>query len=128
MALINCSECNRGISENAKSCPNCGNPVVIKKKDEGFTLPQWLLMFFTMFGITMIISRVYPAYIGTDFSLVITGLIILFIVLIPLFALVSALKNNFHGNEKLVWVLIILFIPFLGALLYFLIGRGKRIV
>ncbi len=27
MALINCSECKKGISNVAKTCPNCGAPV-----------------------------------------------------------------------------------------------------
>jgi len=50
----------------------------------------------------------------------------LFIFLLPLLALISALMNDFPGNEKILWVLIILFLPFLGSVLYFLIGRGKR--
>lgn len=32
MALINCIECGKEVSENAVSCPNCGNP--IKSKNE----------------------------------------------------------------------------------------------
>jgi O-antigen ligase len=51
----------------------------------------------------------------------------LFIVLLPLLALISVLMNDFNGNEKLVWVLLIIFLPFLGSLFYFLIGRNKRI-
>ena len=27
MALINCSECNAEVSDNAQSCPKCGNPI-----------------------------------------------------------------------------------------------------
>ncbi|MFA7201492.1 MAG: zinc ribbon domain-containing protein [Candidatus Paceibacterota bacterium] len=27
MSLIKCSECNSEISENASSCPHCGNPI-----------------------------------------------------------------------------------------------------
>jgi uncharacterized membrane protein YvbJ len=27
MALINCPECGKEISENAVACPNCGNPI-----------------------------------------------------------------------------------------------------
>ena len=53
--------------------------------------------------------------------------IVLFIVLLPLLALISVLTNEFKGNEKLVWVLLIIFLPFLGSLLYFLIGRSNRI-
>ena len=57
----------------------------------------------------------------------ITLFVILFIFLLPLLALISALMNDFPGNEKILWVLIILFLPFLGSVLYFLIGRDKRI-
>jgi hypothetical protein len=42
-------------------------------------------------------------------------------------ALISVLMNEFPGNEKIMWVLIIIFLPFLGSLLYFLMGRDKRI-
>ena len=56
-------------------------------------------------------------------------LLVLFgVILLPLFALISVLKNNFEGNNKLVWVLVILFLPFLGSLLYFIIGRNQRIL
>ena len=60
-------------------------------------------------------------------GLIITLLVILFIVLFPLLALISVLMNQFRGNEKIMWVVIIIFLPFLGSLLYFLIGRDKRI-
>lgn len=47
--------------------------------------------------------------------------------LLPLLALISILRNDFRGNDKLVWILVILFIPYLGAILYFLIGRKNRL-
>lgn len=31
MALINCSECGKEVSNKAVSCPNCGNPIRIDK-------------------------------------------------------------------------------------------------
>ena len=51
---------------------------------------------------------------------------VLLLLLFPIMALISVLKNDFKGNDKIVWVLLIIFLPFLGALLYFLIGRGKK--
>ena len=60
-------------------------------------------------------------------SIIITLLVILFIFLLPILALISVLMNDFPGNEKVIWVLIIIFLPFLGSVLYFLIGRGNRI-
>jgi hypothetical protein len=60
-------------------------------------------------------------------GLLITLAVILFIFLLPLLALISALMGEFPGNEKILWVLIIIFLPFLGSVLYFLIGTGQRI-
>lgn len=54
-------------------------------------------------------------------------LFILFSILLPVIALISILKNEFTGNNKLVWVLVVLFLPFLGAILYFVIGRSQKI-
>jgi hypothetical protein len=60
-------------------------------------------------------------------GLFLTLFIILFIILLPLMALVSVLTSEFRGNDKIMWVLIIIFLPFLGSVLYFLIGRDRRI-
>lgn len=54
-------------------------------------------------------------------------LLIFLLLLFPLIALISVLKGKFEGNDKLIWVLLILFLPFLGALLYFIIGSKKKI-
>jgi len=42
-------------------------------------------------------------------------------------ALVDILKGKFEGNTKLIWILVILFLPILGPILYFLIGRKQKI-
>jgi len=52
--------------------------------------------------------------------------VILLVFLFPLAALISALTGNFPGNEKILWVVVILFLPFLGSLLYVLIGLNNR--
>ncbi|KAA0894287.1 PLDc N-terminal domain-containing protein [Oryzomonas rubra] len=58
-------------------------------------------------------------------------LIILMIILaVPVLwisALVSAIKSDFPGNNKIIWILAIILVPFLGSILYFIIGRGQRI-
>ena len=42
--------------------------------------------------------------------------------------LVHCLQNQaLVGNEKLVWVLVIVFTHFLGAVIYFFVGRPKRL-
>jgi len=42
--------------------------------------------------------------------------------------LVDCLANeSVHGNDKLIWALVIIFTHFVGAILYFLIRRPQRI-
>ncbi len=57
-------------------------------------------------------------------------LMILFIavlvLILPLIALIDIIRNDFDGNNKLLWVLIVLFLPFLGSIIYFLIGKNQR--
>jgi len=55
-------------------------------------------------------------------------LIAVFLGFLPtLIALIDILRSKFEGNNKLVWVLVVLFLNFFGAVLYFIIGRGQRI-
>jgi TM2 domain-containing membrane protein YozV len=42
-------------------------------------------------------------------------------------ALIDILKSEFTGNNKIVWVIVVLFSNFFGAILYFLIGRKQKI-
>jgi hypothetical protein len=60
-------------------------------------------------------------------GILMTLFIILFVILLPILALISVLMNDFQGNDKIIWVLVIIFLPFLGSLLYFLVGRDRRI-
>lgn len=54
------------------------------------------------------------------------GLLVFFFI-IPLIALIDVLRNEFTGNNKIIWVLVILCMPIFGALLYLIIGRKQRI-
>ncbi|MFI1745948.1 PLD nuclease N-terminal domain-containing protein [Thalassobellus sediminis] len=53
-------------------------------------------------------------------------MLILFGILPTIIALVDILKNEFTGNNKIVWLLVVLFTNFFGAILYFLIGRKQK--
>ncbi|WP_117172758.1 PLDc N-terminal domain-containing protein [Mariniflexile rhizosphaerae] len=39
----------------------------------------------------------------------------------------SVLKNDFKNNDKLIWVSVTLFFFFFEPILYFIIGRPKRL-
>lgn len=57
-------------------------------------------------------------------------IVLVFLVLgifLPIIALIDILRNNFQNNDKLIWVLVILFLPMLNSILYFLIGKKQRI-
>ena len=55
-------------------------------------------------------------------------LVVLFLGILPtIIALVDILKSEFKGNNKIVWILVVLFANFFGAVLYFLIGREQKI-
>ncbi|QHS54634.1 PLDc_N domain-containing protein [Mucilaginibacter sp. 14171R-50] len=58
-------------------------------------------------------------------------LILIFIALSYLglitFSLIDAVRSTFKDSvTKLMWVLVILFFPFLGSILYLTIGRGQK--
>lgn len=54
-------------------------------------------------------------------------LIFVFFLLLPLIALIDILRHDFNGSDKIIWVLIVLFLPILGTILYFFIGSAKKI-
>ena len=39
----------------------------------------------------------------------------------------AALKEPSEGSDKIVWVLLIILLPFIGSLLYFFVRRPQRI-
>jgi hypothetical protein len=44
------------------------------------------------------------------------------------FTIYDVVISNFASDtDKLIWVLIVVLVPFLGTILWFVIGRGKRI-
>lgn len=45
-----------------------------------------------------------------------------------LWALIDVLRSDFKdGVTKVIWLIAIIFVPFLGAILYLLLGRRQRI-
>jgi uncharacterized membrane protein len=55
-------------------------------------------------------------------------IILLLLAGIPwLIALIDILRSDFTGNDKLIWLLVIIFIPFIGPIVYFIVGRKHKI-
>ena len=43
-------------------------------------------------------------------------------------AFIDILKNDFEGSNKLIWLLAVIFVPVIGSIAYFVIGKKQRIV
>lgn len=50
-------------------------------------------------------------------------LITLAVFILDIIAIVDVLKSSHDTGKKLLWILLILFLPFLGMILYFLVGK-----
>ncbi|MBA80470.1 MULTISPECIES: PLD nuclease N-terminal domain-containing protein [unclassified Leeuwenhoekiella] len=48
-------------------------------------------------------------------------------VILPILALVDIVRHEFKGNNKIIWVLIVIFFNIFGSILYFAMGRQQRI-
>lgn len=47
--------------------------------------------------------------------------------LLWLIALIDILKSNFkESTSKIIWVLIVIFLPIIGSILYFIIGKENK--
>lgn len=47
-------------------------------------------------------------------------------ILLPVFAIVDIVRSRINDNDKIIWILIIIFIPIMGSILYFLLTQNRR--
>ena len=53
------------------------------------------------------------------------GIVSLLCLILWVWALIDSIGNGaLVGTTKIVWVLVIIFVPFIGPILYFLLGKG----
>jgi len=65
--------------------------------------------------------------LSPEFSVLFWTLFSLVIAVLPIIALINLLPNNAIENiNKLIWVLVIIFVPVIGSILFFLIGPVRR--
>ncbi len=65
-------------------------------------------------------------FIGPQ-EIIILLFISLFLFILPIIALVDIVRSEFEGNNKIVWVLIVIFFNIIGSILYFLIGKKQKL-
>ncbi|MDX1315019.1 MAG: PLDc N-terminal domain-containing protein [Eudoraea sp.] len=51
----------------------------------------------------------------------------LFTLVITIVALIDILGNEFNGNDKLIWVLVVIFLGIIGVILYFAMGQKQKL-
>ena len=54
-------------------------------------------------------------------------LIALFILALPILTIIDIVRSKFESNIQMIWVIIVLFLPFIGPILYFIIGTRQKI-
>jgi hypothetical protein len=55
-------------------------------------------------------------------------LVVLGLLAIPsILAFIDIMKSNFEGKKKIFWLLFVIFLSFIGAIVYFIIGRKQKI-
>jgi hypothetical protein len=53
------------------------------------------------------------------------GILGLVVLVLDIIAIVDAVKSSMDTGKKVLWIIIILVIPVIGMILYFLIGKKK---
>jgi hypothetical protein len=56
------------------------------------------------------------------------GLLLIFVVVLPIAAIKDIAKSEFKENGKLMWMLIVLFLNPISAVLYVAKGKNKKII
>jgi hypothetical protein len=61
-----------------------------------------------------------------------TELILVFFVLgcfmvLPVLALIDIFRSKFEGNDNIMFVLVVIFVPVIGPNLYFILGPARKI-
>lgn len=44
-----------------------------------------------------------------------------------IFAFVDIVRSEFGGNDKLIWLISVIFLPIVGSVLYFLVRRKRKL-
>jgi len=52
--------------------------------------------------------------------------VFIFVLLLPIIAIIDILNSKFEGNDAILMLLIVIFIPF-GAILYFILSPSRKI-
>lgn len=57
---------------------------------------------------------------GAEWLLIVTA------ILLPVLALVEIIRSNISSESKIIWILVVLLLPFIGSILFLLLGRSQK--
>lgn len=75
----------------------------------------------------MIIMEEPLRLLSPDFGLMLWQIFVAFLLLTGLAAIIDIAFHKFEKNQKAIWLLICVFVPF-GGVMYFSVGRKQRIL
>lgn len=61
------------------------------------------------------------------FQILLILFLLAFFFLLPVIAIIDIVRNEFTGNNKIVWVLVVLLFPIIGAIIYFIVGGDQKL-
>ena len=53
------------------------------------------------------------------------GVFGLIVFVLDIIAIIDCVQRNMNTNKKILWCILIILLPIIGLVLYFLLGRGK---
>ncbi|CAM3515492.1 MULTISPECIES: PLDc N-terminal domain-containing protein [Arcobacter] len=63
-------------------------------------------------------------------GILVSSFLMIFVVfsfVLYIYILIDILRHEFTGYNKIIWIIVIICFPILGALLYLVFGRGQRV-
>ena len=62
-----------------------------------------------------------------ELGLIVWLILSIVLLILPVLTLIDLLRNRFVNNDKLVWTIVVVFLPLIGSVLYWTIGRKQKI-
>ena len=47
--------------------------------------------------------------------------------ILPLIAIIDILRSRFHGNDNILFLILVVLLPFIGSIIYFVVGPSRQI-
>jgi len=47
--------------------------------------------------------------------------------ILPIIAIIDILRSRFHGNDNILFLLLVIFLPLCGSIIYFVVGPKRKV-